>query len=451
MDASDVRTLAPLLGSLVRGRFVRRLCRPDPLYLGLELGPGETLGLCCEPGATALGLCAWAWPRGGVPDLLRSRLQGTRLSAVNPVPGEPALRFELAGGGALLWEAIGRSSNLLLLSEKGAILWGARLLKGSFRTGAPGEPWTPPPPRKTAAGPPREGPFSPESYLKESGPEALRAGLLARGRRRALATLDREARGLARRREAILGDRAEGEAWTALAARARALLAQGDLGRRGLASLEVTDYAVQPPESVTVELDPALSLRENAEVLFRRAKRGRARIEKTAALLETVALKETVLTSRREEAVTEESLAVLYPEEPRRAAGRTPSRREAALPKGVTRLELPRGFAGYAGRTAAANDAVTFRLGRGEDFWFHAADYPGCHVVVRNPSRLEQCPPDVERAAALHAARHSGAPVGGRVAVVTARCKNLRRVPGAPGRVMMARARTLFVELGTDG
>ena len=59
-------------------------------------------------------------------------------------------------------------------------------------------------------------------------------------------------------------------------------------------------------------------------------------------------------------------------------------------------------------------------------------------MVVRCPPKLEELPYDVEQAAALYAATHSGAPPGNRVAVVMSRCKFLRRVPGALGRVMMA-------------
>jgi predicted ribosome quality control (RQC) complex YloA/Tae2 family protein len=113
----------------------------------------------------------------------------------------------------------------------------------------------------------------------------------------------------------------------------------------------------------------------------------------------------------------------------------------------VAEVPLPLEFVGFAGKSAAGNDAVSFRLGKGQDFWFHASDYPGCHVVVRNPRRLDSLPFPVEQAAAAYAAAHSGARSGDRVAVTSARCHQLRRVPGAPGRVMVASPRTLFVDL----
>jgi predicted ribosome quality control (RQC) complex YloA/Tae2 family protein len=113
----------------------------------------------------------------------------------------------------------------------------------------------------------------------------------------------------------------------------------------------------------------------------------------------------------------------------------------------VAAVPLPGGFVGYAGKDSAGNAAVSFRLGRGADFWFHASDYPGCHVVVRNPNRAEVLPPEVERAAALYAAAHSRAPAGNRIAVVMARCKDLRPAPGSPGQVFLSGGRALFVDL----
>jgi len=246
-------------------------------------------------------------------------------------------------------------------------------------------------------------------------------------------------------------DRAEGQSWMDLEAAGRAILALGGLEKRGLGRVEAMDYTAVPPKRLGVVLDPAMSIKGNAARFFRLAKRGKARIVKTAAILEAIAREEKALALERETKTREENLGRLFSKAARASSLRQKAKPADRLPKGVVRLALPLGFAGYAGKTALANDFVTFRIGRGEDFWFHAADYPGCHVVVRNPFRLEQCPADVAHAAALYAAGHSGAPQGGRVAVVFARCKNLRRVPRSPGLVNMAHARTLDVELKGRG
>lgn len=451
MNVSDARALAPLLDAALRGRFIKNISAPDPFFLGLAFPAEETLGLSCRPEAFHVGLCSWAWPEVQAPEVLRTHLKGARVERVEAVDGEPILRLVLAGGAAFVCESLGRSANLLLLSKDGAVLWAARKFKGQFRTGAPGETWSLPPRRDSFAQPAAPFITEIERYLKVEGPQALRVGLIEAGRRRADGELAKKAKALKRRREAVAEERAEGQSWTELEASGRALLALGNLDRRGLGQADVMDYGAVPPKVISVALDEALSLKENASRFFRLAKRGKARMEKTAAILAAIARDEEALALEREALAREENLSRLFPKAARASSSKQRVKAADKLPKGVVRLELPRGFAGYAGKTALANDFVTFRIGRGEDFWFHAADYPGCHVVVRNPSRLEDCPQDVAQAAALYAASHSGASQGGRVAVVCARCKNLRRVPRSPGLVTMAHARTLDVELKGRG
>ncbi len=448
MNASEAKALAPLVEAAIGGRFIREVSSPAPFFLGLVFSAGETLGLCCRPDAFHLGLCSWPWPDGAVPDILRARLKSARVERAEPVADEPVLKLVMAGGGVLVCEGLGRAANLLLLSEEGAVLWAARRFKGEFRTGACGEIWAPPPPRQGVTATSPEG--DPERYFRETASEAIRAALVDAGRRRAMQAIQKRTLALQRRLKAVEADRFEGRSWAGLEAAGKALLSQKDLGRRGLSKAEVMDYEASPPKTVTVELDPSMSLKENAARFFRLAKRGKARIEKTAAILASIARDEAALALEREAVAAESDLSRLFPK-PAKATSREKAAGGGKLPKGVTKLDLPQGFTGYAGKTAQANDFVTFRIGRGEDFWFHAADYPGCHVVVRNPSRLEECPYGVAQAAALFAARHSKAPQEGRVAVVFARCKNLRRVPRCVGMVTMARSRTLDVELKGRG
>ena len=440
----------PPLASEVSGRLggarIRRVCRFEAWSLGLLLGSGKTLGFRWSPSRSVLGLCSWEWPRGAQGESLDALLHGARITGASAAEGEPVLLLHLEGAPAarLVWEALGRSANALLLDAGGAVLWAARTLGGGFRTGRVGETWAPPPPRLRPE--PAGEPFDARSYLTEEGPLLLREDLAAEGRRLALGRLLQREKALLRKADAVEGDRREAEAWLALEGPARGLLASGDLARRGESIRRVTDWTLDPPREVELPLDPARTARENAQLLFKRVQKGKARLERTADLQAEV---ETRLEEVRAERLRTEAcddLRLLFPEaeRPKKRDG-MPARGD--LPKGVIRLDLPLGFVGYAGKNAAGNDAVSFKIGRGADFWFHAEDYAGCHVVVRNPSRLESLPPAVEKAAALFAARRSGAPPGNRVAVCASRCKFLRRVPGAPGLVMLSSRRTIFVDL----
>ncbi|KAA8495110.1 protein YloA [Porphyridium purpureum] len=84
------------------------------------------------------------------------------------------------------------------------------------------------------------------------------------------------------------------------------------------------------------------------------------------------------------------------------------------------------------GRNNRQNDAVSFRLARSSDIWFHAT-VPGAHVLLRMSSGDAASAREIEFAASV-AAYFSRARDAGDVAVVYCSPKNLRRA-GAPGMV----------------
>jgi predicted ribosome quality control (RQC) complex YloA/Tae2 family protein len=135
----------------------------------------------------------------------------------------------------------------------------------------------------------------------------------------------------------------------------------------------------------------------------------------------------------------------------RRSRERPRSAREKRLERDpryrrVRRLVLAGGWHVLVGGSATANDFVTFRLAAGHDFWFHTADYPGAHLVVRNPSRRPDLPPAVLRQAAAVAAHFSRAPGSGPVAVRWTQARFVRKGRGLPpGTVLLPRSSTISV------
>ncbi|HEU4387656.1 MAG TPA: NFACT RNA binding domain-containing protein, partial [Blastocatellia bacterium] len=61
------------------------------------------------------------------------------------------------------------------------------------------------------------------------------------------------------------------------------------------------------------------------------------------------------------------------------------------------------GYEILVGRGDRENDTITFRIAGSRDLWMHAADYPGSHVVIRNPKRLEIPVTTIREAAQLAA------------------------------------------------
>ncbi|MFQ3582598.1 NFACT family protein [Chloracidobacterium validum] len=110
---------------------------------------------------------------------------------------------------------------------------------------------------------------------------------------------------------------------------------------------------------------------------------------------------------------------------------------------GLRRYRGPEGYEIVVGRTSRDNDRLTFELARSHDLWLHAADYPGAHVVIRNPQR-KVVPPQVVMAAAELAAYFSQAKQADRVEVRVAERRHVSRPrKGAPGQALVRESRTV--------
>ena len=105
------------------------------------------------------------------------------------------------------------------------------------------------------------------------------------------------------------------------------------------------------------------------------------------------------------------------------------------------------GFDILVGRNAVENEELSFRLARGNDWWFHAQDQAGSHVVVRMPRGKELTQETLLDAATL-AAYHSklrGRPVG---EVTYTQAKNVTRPRRAPvGTALVQRFRTVRLNI----
>jgi predicted ribosome quality control (RQC) complex YloA/Tae2 family protein len=94
------------------------------------------------------------------------------------------------------------------------------------------------------------------------------------------------------------------------------------------------------------------------------------------------------------------------------------------------------------GRGARENHELTFGQAGPDDFWLHARDVPGAHVILRD--REGRANPDDLREAGEVAAFFSGASQEGQVDVHLARRKHVRAA-GGPGRVQVMHGETLRV------
>ena len=127
-----------------------------------------------------------------------------------------------------------------------------------------------------------------------------------------------------------------------------------------------------------------------------------------------------------------------------------PAKKEEKIP-GVRRYRSSDGYEIMVGRAGADNDHLTFRVAKSYDLWFHAADYPGSHVVLRNPQRKPIPPRSITEAAQL-AAKFSQARTLPRAAVNYCERKFVTKMKGfAPGQVRLSSFKTVMVEPAEAG
>ncbi|MDQ3821370.1 MAG: NFACT RNA binding domain-containing protein, partial [Acidobacteriota bacterium] len=225
----------------------------------------------------------------------------------------------------------------------------------------------------------------------------------------------------------------------------------GSAERRG-AIVSLKDYYAEDAPLIEIEVDEKRSLQEEAARRFAsyaKAKRAAQEIKARMAAID----KELELLHARQaelESIIRDrdrlALESFFGEKKREARGhRTKQKTPEQIP-GVRRYRSSDGYEILVGRAARDNDNLTFRVARPHDLWLHAADYPGSHVIVRNPTRSEIPHRTIIEAAQL-AAAFSQAKRDAKVDVHYAQRKFISKPKGvAPGLVRMSSFRTITVE-----
>lgn len=494
--AGAAREIAERLG----GAWVQRIyqgCEGHVLLHLYSSSLGEQrLVLDVRPGHQAIGLL----PREAqVPHpvdpppfcmLLRKHVLGRRLDQAEAVPGERLilLRFGRAGTERprvdLAVELTGRSGNVVLVVD-GQVAGHLRT-PGEARGLRIHEPYVLPPAPPIDPAPRRDAQAGDALPLAEAGKAWHQAYLrehLDALRRPLLRTLGEWLRRIERRVARQEQDRAEAGKADDLRAAGELLLAYASRVAPGSTSTRL------PPEGeeeaagfqpVEITLDPALSAVENAQALFRRYRKARRaaevlaeRVEKGRQRMEAARLVEVLAREAEDpqtlEALAEEAEAIVR-EDAREASeqpagttghrdvggqgrqGRTrqDTRRadagEGARHGPVLRLRASTGAEILAGKSASANDRLTFHVARPDDWWLHARQIAGAHVVLRQHGGDTPDQRALLEAAAVAARLSAQGRAGVAVAVDYTRRRHVRKPPGAPpGFVLYDRERTLLV------
>jgi predicted ribosome quality control (RQC) complex YloA/Tae2 family protein len=491
--ASIVAELAPALAGRMLGK-VWQLSRVS-LAIDFRLSDGRYLFISIDPAAPRLYTIArtvrelekQSLSPSNFVQTLRKQLGGARLLSLKKDVGERVVRFAFASydvvGEAHDWTLIaqltGRAANLLLLDAAGRIVDTLRTPRGEGQEIAD---LYQPPPRSSSSVADRPMPAPPFAQGAHDASLSAAADAYYRALERAR---DFDARANAQRARL----RALVEKQTKLRRNLeRDLKAHGDAGehkrvgdlllanianaeRRG-SRVRVTDYFAEDTPVIELEIDENASLQEEAARRFTRYTKAKRAAQEIATRLAELNAELDALARRQTEleriiAARDEDALESFGEAARGAKGtratiaqrrgdaaahadthRTKAQIKAAEQvAGARRYRSSDGYEILVGRAAKDNDQLTFKVARAHDLWLHAADYPGSHVIVRNPQRGEDVPHRTIIEAAQLAAHFSQAKRDAKVSVHYTPRKFLSKPKGAaPGLVRMSSFRSILVE-----
>jgi predicted ribosome quality control (RQC) complex YloA/Tae2 family protein len=451
---------------LLAGRRIDRVWRPGEDLLLLDVGalnpdgPRQRLLIDVTPRHPRVVLSE-RWPETPkAPDretlLFRAQIENRKVIAVT-AQDERRLVFQLfPGDDALVVQLAGRYPNVCVRAADGTAM--ARL----HADRPPFDPDSPPLP---------EGPeaFGELVDAPLQWHAALAAATWAEADQRQLeadrAALTRMVRAHAERQRRTA---ARLEAQLAEADGAEGVRRQGELLKTVLRQVvpkatEVlaTDWYADPPTEVRIALDPKLDAATNLERIFARYRKlvrtrheaeerliplwdELARLDMLAKILAIASTPEDI----QEAASQARSMGIREGRQQARGAERA-THDGPRLPYRV--FHAADGTELWLGRSAADNDAMTFRHARGHDLFLHAHDVAGSHVILRVAGRTTEPGHEALLDAATLAAFHSKARHEGLVTVMYTQRKHVRKGRGmAPGRVTVAAIRTLAVRIDQD-
>lgn len=206
----------------------------------------------------------------------------------------------------------------------------------------------------------------------------------------------------------------------------------------GAKSLEALNYYTN--ETIVIPLDPTLSATENAKKYFEKYGKLKRTFEALGDLTKEVKAEidhlESISTAL-DIAMFEEDLAQIKEEltESGYIRRKGNARKQKITSKPYHYISSD-GFHMYVGKNNYQNDELTFKIATGNDWWFHAKQMPGSHVIVRL-GNAEELPDRTFEEAARLAAYYSKGRGQDKVEIDYIQKKHVKKPNGAkPGFVV---------------
>ena len=214
---------------------------------------------------------------------------------------------------------------------------------------------------------------------------------------------------------------------------------------RGVASVELENY-YEENAPITIVLDPALSPNQNAQKYFQKYQKLRNAVKLVGEQIEQtkqeIAYLQSVLTQLelagpmdleliKEELIEEGYVKSSFVKQKRQTKKSQPAKFIAS--DGTEIL---------VGRNNLQNDQLTLKTAKKTEYWLHAKDIPGSHVIIRSTDPSEQTILEAAELAAFYSKyRHSA-----QVPVDLVQVKHIRKPNGAkPGYVIYENQKTYYM------
>ena len=227
---------------------------------------------------------------------------------------------------------------------------------------------------------------------------------------------------------------------------------------RGEARAEFEDYDSMRSDgsfdTVSVELDARLTPAANAQRYYKRynkAKNARIELAKQIALGEAELDYVYSVFEALTRAETPTDLSEIRDELYRSGYAskmKAYSSHKAHAPV-IMQFETPDGMRVLCGKNNVQNEYITHKLAEKQDYWFHAKNTPGSHVLLVTEGRE---PTDLDFTTAAEIAAHYSKAEGANIAVDYTLAKNVKKPAGGkPGLVIYHTNWTAYVTPNADG
>lgn len=222
---------------------------------------------------------------------------------------------------------------------------------------------------------------------------------------------------------------------------------------QGAKSFEALNYYNN--EMVTIPLDPQIPVQENAKKYFDKYGKLKRTFEAVTQLLEETGAEIRHLKSVQtalDIALQEEDLVQIKEEliEAGYIRKRNPGSKKPKITAKPFHYLSSDGYHIYVGKNNLQNDELTFRMARGNDWWFHAKGAPGSHVIVQTGG--DELPDRTFEEAARLAAYYSSNRGAEKVEIDYIQKKHVKKPNGAkPGFVVYYTNYSMMIDSDISG